>query len=320
MSSINNIFILRIIITLIFMLIYNCSYSYQDKIIAYVNDAIITSGEVEKRIKLIEHINSLKIDKNQRFQVMNELIDQKLLAQVANANNISITKNQISYYLNNIISNSQLPILDGLLKSSSFNRNEFINYIESQLLINKLIEYKIQPEIFILNQEIIYNKESISKIIKRLPVTDHSSMVEIYEIVIDKEKNTQRDVKKITHIVYTLLNNGASFQELVKQFLQSEKLTYTGLIRWMKISTLSSNIISTLGNSCNIGRISNPINVNNQVIILYVNDIKNIDYINRQIDDEEVKRVIYYQKLNDSFNDYIRTLRSKSYIKIIETY
>ena len=304
--------------TLMFILIYNCSYSYQDKIIAYVNDTIVTSGEVEKRIKLIEHINNLEIDKTQRFQVINELIDQKLLGQVANANNISITKNQISRYLNNVISNSQLPILDGLLKNSSFNRNEFISYIESQLLINKLIEYKFQPEIFLLNQEIIYNKGSISKIIKKLPVTNNNSMVEIYEIIINKEKNTQRDIKKITHIIYTLLNNGASFQELVKQFSQNEISTYNGLIRWMKISTLSSSIISTLGNNCNIGRISNPINVNNQVIILYINNIKDIGYIDRQIDDDEVKRVIYYQKLNDSFNDYIRTLRSKSYIKIIE--
>lgn len=320
MSSVTTIYILRIITTLVFTLIYTYSYSYQNKIIAYVNNDIVTSSEIEKRVRLIESQNNLKIDDNQRFQVIYELIDQRLLAQVANNNSLVITKNQISHYLKNTMLSRQLHILDKLFKSNNLDRAEFIKYCETQLLIKKLIEYKIQPEILVSSQEIIYNKRGIIQIIQHLPAINTGSIAEIYKIFINKEKNIQKDIKKIIYIIYALVNNGFLFPDLIKQFLQGKISTYDGLVGWIKISTLSLNIMNALSHRFATGTISNPININNNIVILYINNIKNLDYVKRHIDDVEFKKLLYYQKMNNIFNHYIKTLRKNSYIKIVDTY
>ena len=66
------------------------AYSQQDTIVAYVNEAIITSFELKNRITLLEFLNNTKIDDSQKADMIQSMIDEKLLSQIAKNNNIII--------------------------------------------------------------------------------------------------------------------------------------------------------------------------------------------------------------------------------------
>ncbi|MBY0580662.1 MAG: SurA N-terminal domain-containing protein, partial [Rickettsiales bacterium] len=139
------------------------AYSQQDTIVAYVNEAIITSFELKNRITLLEFLNNTKIDDSQKADMIQSMIDEKLLSQIAKNNNIIISEKHIDQYMNDIVSDRGLNNLNELVNKFKISKQDLSNYIRSQLLLKKLIEYQIESETTVSKQEVIDNLETISK-------------------------------------------------------------------------------------------------------------------------------------------------------------
>ena len=291
-------------------------YSYQDKIIAYVNNEIITSFELNSRIKLLESLNRIKINNDQKNEVIELLIDEKLLAQIAKRNAISISGSQENSYINDLLKENGFKNLHQLIKKFNIDKNEFINYIKSKLLLKKLIEYKIEPETTVSKQEVINNLHIISKSANNTTNgLSENSELKLYEILIYKDSTTPQEMEKSILRIYSLLQKGESFQNLVKQFSQSKTSANNGLLGWLKIKDLSSDIIDSFGPNLRIGSTSKPIEKDDSIIILKISNIKKIS-TNKKLSEQEVKNIIYNQKLNINLKNFLKILRKGAYIKI----
>ena len=292
-------------------------YAYQDKIIAYVNNEIITSFKLDSRVKLLESLNGIKFNDSQKNEIMESLIDEKLFAQIAKRNGISISENQENLYINKLIKENGFENIHQFIEKFNVNKNEFINYIRSKLLLKKLIEYKIEPETNVSEQEVIDNLHILSKSANNLTNgLSKNSELKLYEILIYKDSTTAQEMEKSILRIYSLLKKGESFQNLVKQFSQSKTSANNGLLGWLKIKNLSTDIIDSFGPNLKIGSISKPIEKDDSIIILQINDIKKVN-ADKKLSEQEAKNIIYNQKLNINLKNFLRTLRKGAYINII---
>ena len=113
------ILISKLLIASVILFSTTFAHSHQDTIIAYVNEEIITSFELKNRIQLLEFLNNIKISTNQKVDIIQSMIDEKLLSQIAKRNSISISKKQIDQYVDDIVSDRGLNNLDEELPSLS---------------------------------------------------------------------------------------------------------------------------------------------------------------------------------------------------------
>ena len=82
------------------------------------------------------------------------------------------------------------------------------------------------------------------------------------------------------------------------------------------ITNLSNSISDSFSNAFNVGAISKPIETNDSIIILKINDIKKLSTVQKQLSEDEVRNILYNQKLNLNLKNFIKNLRKSSYIKI----
>ena len=120
-------------------------YGYQDKIVAYVNNEIITSFELNSRINLLESLNRVKIHNNQKNEIIELLIDEKLLSQIAKRNGISISENQENFYINDLLEENGFKNLH-CQKKILFSM-VIENWVWKNLLKNFLLAVKKRKEI-----------------------------------------------------------------------------------------------------------------------------------------------------------------------------
>jgi len=309
----------KLFVILLMLFTTTFAHSQQDTIVAYVNEAIITSFELKNRIKLLEFLNNTKIDDSQKADVIQSMIDEKLLSQIAKNNNIIISEKHIDQYMNDIVSDRGLDNLNELVNKFKINKQDLFNYIKSQLLLKKLIEYKIESETTVSKQEVIDNLETISKNFdNNTSSINPDTELKLYEISFNKSIINNENLEKSLNKIYSSLKEGESFKNLVQQFSQGKTSLNNGLVGWVKIVHLSSDISNAFNNIFNVGSVSKPIETNDSIIILKIEDIKKLNKKPKQLSEEEVRNILYNQKLNSNLKNFIKNLRKSSYIKVVQ--
>ena len=311
------ILVIRVTLFLLFVFMCIYGYGYENRIIAYVNNDVITSFELKNRMRIVELLNNNRTSKNNVSKTIQSLIDEKLLLQIANIKDLYILDKQVYFYLQNMLNDRKLANINAVIKKYEIDKTHLIHYIRLQLLIKKFVEYKIQPETIVSNYEVADTNEIAYRVQSLVPMGRCNNTLKLYEIVIYKDKTKIKDIKKTLHTIYTLFNNGVPFQDLAKQFSQSKTSINNGFLGWVRINKLSKSITYALNNNFDIDSISNPINVKRQIIILNINNTKKLSSWKKILTSHQMKSAIYNKKLNDNLKFYIQELRKKSYIKII---
>lgn len=289
------------------------SHAYQDDIIAYVNDDVITSYDLENRIGLTESINKTKISDSAKKQILQMLIDEKLLFQIAKRNDIVVPKQQIKLYANEVAKDSGFASLNQFIAHHKINQNELMKQVEAQLLLRKFIEIQIGPDTKVSKQEVIDNMKIISQSVA------YETKVKIYEIVFYKEKINQNTMSEFVHNVYSQLQKGDSFENIAKQFSQSDSASDGGLIGFVKLNQLSKPIVDALEGKLKkfeAGYVTHPVETDNSIMIIKLADTKKDKVNQKQLSEEEVENILYNKKLAINIKKFINNLRQTSYINI----
>lgn len=294
------------------------SYPYQDDIIAYVNEDVITSYDLENRLDLIEAINKTKVSDHKK-QVLQTLIDEKLLFQIAKRNNISIDEKQITLYANEVAKEH------GFVNSAQFvmyykiNQKELMKQIEAQLLLRKFMEMQVKPETRVSKQEILDNMETMSRNITNSFSLDYKTQVKIYEIVLYKNMVSKKDMLQLVNSIYSQLQKGASFESVAKQTSQSNSASDGGLVGFVKASQLSKPIVDAIEGKLvkfKAGYVTPPVETESSVMIIKLADVKKDKEKPKQLSETEVKNILYNKKLIINLRKFVSNLRESSYISV----
>tara|TARA_A100000164_G_C21866461_1_gene752796 strand:- start:441 stop:1355 length:915 start_codon:yes stop_codon:yes gene_type:complete len=277
------------------------------KIITKIDKEIITNIDVEKEYKYLISLNKdyQKLEKDKIFKfVKSSLLREKIKEiELRKYFKLGIRDD----FLNNRI--GELYKKRGFLSADDF-QNYLKNFdlkiedvakkIEIELKWNKLIYDKYKNQI-VINEDIL-RKKIINE-------SQNKNMYNLSELIFSIENK-----EKINEVTKSIKEIG--FEKTVLIYSKVDSRQKSGNLGWINELSLSKSILEELKKT-NISEVTNPIQIQNGVLILRLNDKKKADISSINIEDnlrelikfETNKQLnvfsgIHFEKIKDKLNIY----------------
>ena len=125
------------------------------RIVATVNDDVISNYDVEQRMRLVLSTSPGQITEQQiqrlRAQVLETLIDEALQIQEAGRLSIRVLEQEVQQAIKRIEEQNTLPIggLADVLSNAGANLTTLENQVRSQMLWSRVITRRLRPTVFV---------------------------------------------------------------------------------------------------------------------------------------------------------------------------
>ena len=275
------------------IIVSSAALSKENKILLKLDNEIITTVDILNEIKYLTILNKnfSQNKKKKKIEIAkNSLIRQKLkyIEILKYRKNLEIEKNIFEQIIQQYFLNFQIKTIN---EYEAFFKNEDLNpgFVKEKIIIetlwNKLIFEKFSKNVKIDQNEIknIINKKKTQK------------EYLLSEIVFDIKKNEKLDEKLKS--IFKIFNE-KNFSEAALFFSLSDSSNNGGKLGWIKESALSKQIREEI-TMRNIGEITKPITIPGGFLILYIENIKEIEI---KIDLEKEIKNIVEKKTNNQLN------------------
>src|SRR5579862_5794784 len=132
----------------------------ETRIVAVVNNDIITAGDVDGRMNLIMRSSGIPDTPENRQQlgprVIRTLIDERLEVQEATKYKVTVSKDEVDRALANIESrnNMQKGGLDEYLKNAGIPRQSLVDQLTASLLWTKVVQGRYASDVSVSDAEV----------------------------------------------------------------------------------------------------------------------------------------------------------------------
>ena len=287
----------------------------ESKILAKVENQLISSFELKNKIKLLlfltnQQINQTNINNTKR-EALESLINLKL-------KKVELSKFKIAYntspradkYVLNLSKkyNTDLIGLKNMFDVKGIDYELFFEEIKIEMAWQKIIYNIYKDKININNDEI--DKE-LKSIVKNNEKNMDYKLSEI-EILIDNNLSLQ---KKIEEIKKQIIDIG--FENTAIKFSSSSSAFNGGDLGWINSSSLSQKVFKII-NNIQKGEVSEPIIQGNSILFLKLIDVRKSKTDTSNL--EQLKKKIVSTKQNDLLNlfsnNHLSKIRNNALIEI----
>jgi peptidyl-prolyl cis-trans isomerase SurA len=295
------------VFTLIFFNFVNLFANTDVKIVAKINNEIITSIDLSKEIEYLKLLNAdlEKLSENQiKIIAKNSLINQK------------IKNNEIKKFLN---TNNDSPVIENFFKDLYLrlnykNQNEFEKSLEQKKTYSvSEVKKKIANEIFwndlILikfNNQIKVDNEKIIEQVERNIKKTESKEYFLSEIVFQKDNN--KSIIETKQSIIESINN-VGFENTANIFSISDTSKFGGKIGWVNENNLNNIIIEKIRVLKN-NEISEIIQIGNNFLILKKTEerIKETSFDSKQLFEKyfEIERKKQLDRMSKIFFNKVK--------------
>ena len=292
----NKLYIKIISIFLIFFYSNVANAEIKNKIIAKVGKEIITSFDLENRIRTIIYLNG--------FEFNQENINNTKNAAIKSLIQKSIKQSELKRFKVKDYSVIDLEnYLADVSKSKQLQRSELKNaFKEIGIDYNKFVEsHRVellwQTLIFDLykNQLTVNSVEVENEFKKKLLLQKNFKEYKISEIEVGNNE--------MLGVALEMIRKDG-FEQSARKISISNSSSDGGLIGWFPEQSLSKKYLEEL-EKLNKGDITNPIRTQNSIIILKINDIKIVK--NENLDLEKLKKQIIVRIKNNKLKLFSRS-------------
>lgn len=292
---------MRYLAILVFFITIEAS-ALTNKIVAVVNDYPITQYDYQNRKKMFKHLNKIdQLDKEEKVMfdkmVLNGLIDESLINQVAEKYQISISDDEVTEAIKAIEKENKKKSGDFLaeLRSNNVDIQTVRNHIKNELIKNKLVSEVLMRSVVISQSEI--DNAVIS--------SDSKDLVVSLKII--SAENSQSNYKKMI----SLQDKKLDCEKVEKQNFNFANIS-TLDTTFSKLSKEVKTIVMGLSTSEH----SNVIKIGDKLYIYLVcqKEVKNLTLE----ENDYISRVLGTKKLGIKIQKFLNQLRRKAYIKVMQ--
>ena len=282
--------------------------SNEVKIITKIGNQIITNIDIENEYKYLVSLNNeyQKLEKNKIFNFAKASIVREKIKEIELKKYFELGVQDI--FLNDKIGELYQSLGFSSLEEFQFYLDKFdltidviARKIEIELKWNKLIFDKYKSQVII-------NKDVFRK--KIIEESEDRYLYNISELIISYESENENENKKELSDVLNSIDD-IGFDKTVLIFSNSESRKNSGNLGWINELSLSKTILNKL-KDINISEITEPIKVQNGILLLKLNDKKKA---NMSLDiDEELRKLIRFEtnkQLNVFSKIYFEKIRNK---------
>lgn len=328
-------FSLKVIATLFCVLAAQPLYSAQlvDRVVAVVNDDVITLSEVNDAgqgyfKKITQNAPSAQLEealRRARREVLNNLIDKRLIAQEAQKQGIVISEEEIQAAAEQMIITNKMTreILNDQLAQMGMSYDDYLDTLRNQILQSKLINFEIRSKLIITDDMILdYYDTNYTKHISAggyylmqmgfvwgNDTPSNSSAQVQYADKIDAKKRAER--------VHTLVKNGQDFRSLAKKFSDLPSAADggdLGVFQKDEMAPYMQDAVLPL----NPGEISDVIETPSGYQffkLLSSQDGQIVVQASFASVKEEIRLQLYDQQLKERFDEWVTKTKKEAYIK-----
>ncbi len=301
---------------LIFLSLFNNAFSnIEDRIIAKVNNEIVTNYDLINEVNTILALTNKTANKNELGKLKN-LAFASLKKRLIKENEIK--RYQISRYnkvdINNYIQSLETNL--GLIQQNISLKDHFKKYGANYeiYLEGVIVNFKWNSLIYSLyRKQLDVDEELIkSELNKQLQKENKIEEFNLSEIVLE-----DWDQKKLNEVKKSIQENG--FVKTATLYSDSISSTKGGSIGWVVSKSISRNYLEIIL-KLKKTQVSEPIKINNNIVIIKLNDKRILNQNNLDLMETEKKiiRQKKEEKLNIFSDSHYLNLEKKAYVEINE--
>ena len=297
-------------IFLLFLFVNIAEAKISNKIVAYVNEKIITSEDINQEIIYLNIISRDKLkelDKKQQNKIaLDALISQKIKEiEISNYSELNIDDDGIDFYLNKIFLNNNIDSLDSFqifLKDRNYTIEKLKKKLSIDLFWNNLILNLYSNQVKIDEKQV---KEKLESFKNKKEIEEYL-VSEIF--LFEEDINKLNEKKKL--VIQEIKNKGFEYAAL--NYSNSESSNNAGKLDWMNENEINEKFLYEL-KKLQIGEISLPISSMRGIFIFKLNNKKKIK---NKIDlESQVKSIVDKEK-----NRQLNFFSSNHYNKLKKFY
>jgi peptidyl-prolyl cis-trans isomerase SurA len=294
-----------------------------DKIVAVVNDEIITLSELNnafesyrKRIEdSYKNQDMVKIMAEARLFMLNRLIEQSLVEQEAKKSGIVVKDDEVTDAIKDFLGKKKIRMEDLLMnlakEGSSFE--DYKKEVRNQLVTMKLVRREIKSKIAVSEEDIG------NYYLKHREHYEGKEAVRIKQILIPFPKSidaaTKAKLKRDMDVIHKRLKDGEPFDMLAAGYSQEPAAAAGGDIGFIERGMVLP-AVENAAFSLKKDEISDVIESSAGFHIVKVVDrrgagLKPVEFVRA-----EIKEKLEDEKIDKKYTEWIKELRSKSHIEI----
>ncbi|MEX0838591.1 MAG: peptidylprolyl isomerase [Parvibaculum sp.] len=242
-------------------------------IAAVVNDQIISSYDLEQRVKLVMVSsgipNTAENVSRIRGQVLRSLVDEYLQRQEARRLNVNIERTELDSALERIAQRSNMTVeqIDEFLKEGGVSRTALETQISSEMAWQRVVQQQFGPLVTVGQGE-------VDEVLRRLEEEADQPRYLVSEILITFDGPVHaEEISAGTQRLVEQMREGAPFEAVARQFSQSASAANGGDIGWVHASQLPDGVGDVVTNM-QPGMISDPIRTVNGFYIIQVRSMQ----------------------------------------------
>ena len=303
-----------------------CQAELVDRIVAIVNDEVITLSELDAAVSpYTSQIQTAAYSPEEKqemlFQVrrdiLDRMIDRKLTEQKGKALGVSVSESEVDQRIERIKEEEFLTeeALRKALADEGYTLEEYRKRIKSQLLGIKLINREVKSKVAITEDEIrAYYEDHGSAYTGQKKYHLRTILVRVNSWENRAAKTAAQD--KIETIA-TKLRAGVPFEDLARRYSEDITAESGGDIGWFSIGELTKELRETV-RWMEEGQVSPVLETEQGYQILKLEKIEGTTGKTLEEAKDEIQETIYRQMVERKYDDWLKDLRKDAYIKIVQ--
>ncbi len=316
------------VLCLILLSVHAFGGDYVDRVVAVVNDDVITLSELEKTGK--QFFENIKANtpagqitstlEKARGEILSRLINITIIKQKAAELSIKVEEKEVDNALARILSrnNATFEEFNKELAAMDVSEDDYRQGLHDQILKSKLINNQVSSRIVIVEEDIkeYYQKEYTQE--------EGESGYYILQMGFKWKKSgsgsdSKEDALNRAEAIRQKVLAGESFKELAQANSDLPSAVDGGDIGLVKKDEMASYMRETIV-TLNPGEISKIVETDNTLQFFKLLTIREGDYVARAPYDDvkdDIRDTLYRKEMESQFKEWIESLRGEAYIKIL---
>ncbi len=308
----------RNLFLLIAIILYGITPSYagtvrHENIIVVVNNAVVTSTDIDARMRLIMTSSGLpdrpEVREKVRAQVTTMLIEEKIKTQEALRLKLSVDETDVDSAITVIAEQNKMTSdnFQKMLQMRGIKVLSLRDQIRAQILWGRVVGRQIKPQITIYDRD-------IDAELKRLAGMVGQTEYAVSEILLptDRPVDEKNSRDLAIKIIPEIKRNPQTFSGIARQFSKAPGAVSGGHIGWVTVDQLGDDIGKIVKGS-KPGSVLGPFKNYSGLHILFVHDVRTRTMKELPTRDD-IQKNLFMERVDRLQNQYYLDLRSAAFI------
>jgi parvulin-like peptidyl-prolyl isomerase len=295
-----------------------------ERVVAVVNDAIILASELEARMTPVRGEAMQIADPKERerrlaklsTQVLDEMINEELIVQAAEAAKIDVEASEVQAALDEIKQNNNLDEagLAQALAAQGYTMSNYKHDVRRQLLRLRAQNQLVAPKVQVTEEDVRAKYDEMSRRSQSVSAVQLSHM--LFKLPEKPTEQQLAEAKEKAAKAITRVKNGEKFEDVAAQMSEDEGTKATGgQLGWFQRGSIQPEW-ETIVFSMEKGDVRGPVAGERGLHVFQVTEVKNNQLKPFPEMKEQIMRELRRREMDKQSATWLEDLRKKAYIDI----